>query len=195
MESNEKEVSRALLVEDELMQKKIMANFLSQLDYQVDTVDTVESALRQVKKIEYNVILLDLRLPDQSGEVVIEAARDSFLNKWSILMVMSACSNSELHCHCIDLGADRVFVKPLNKITLKKAIEACISNDCIGSNLATQFRIEWRQCKKLLRKNPLQFSTNELMASFISRFKTETNKAIYTLERYKQWMSLESDSN
>lgn len=195
MQSEKKEIPRALLVEDELMQKKIMGNFLSQLDYQVDIVDTVESAQRQIQAIKYNVILLDLGLPDQSGEAIIEAVRDSFLNKWSILFVTSICSNSEIQRRCLDLGADMVFVKPLDKITLKETIEICISNNCIGSNLATQFKIEWRQCKKLIRKNPLRFSTKESLSYFISRFKMETNKAMHTLERYHQWILLEPDSS
>ncbi|TLY47023.1 MAG: response regulator [Gammaproteobacteria bacterium] len=183
-----KKIYSVLLIEHELIQKKIMINFLSSLNYQVDTVETIEIAINQIKTVEYLLILLDFKEFDQSCELLIRAARD-YLNQKSIIFVVLDPSSAKLQRQYLDLGVDMVFIKPVPQIALKKAIDLCVSNNCIGSNLASQFQVEWELCKKLIKKNPLNLSNKESIDQFISRFKLETTKAMNTLNRYKQWFS------
>lgn len=189
----EKEIFfKALLVEDEFMQVKIMSNFLSQLRYKVDVVDTAENAIQRVHTKIYDLILTDLGLPDHSGERVIHEVRISDLNWLTPLIVLTAHANAEAQKRCLEFGADGVLIKPISKQILEKNIELCSSKCCVESNLAAQFQVEWMNCKELLETNPLILPNKKAISEFITRFKVETNKAMYTLEGYQKWISYEA---
>jgi DNA-binding response OmpR family regulator len=190
MKTNDK-ISRVLLLENELIQKNIMINFLSSLGYQIDITETTEIAIERIRTTEYSLILLDLEVSDHPYELLIRETRD-YVNQWSMVFVILDHSHAKLQRQYLDLGADMVFIKPVSKIILKNAIDLCLSNNCIESNLASQFQIEWGFCKKLLSKNPLNLSNKESFDQFISRFKLETTKAMNTLDRYKQWLSYDT---
>jgi len=64
-----------LLVDDDATFRQVMARELSRLGFEVATADSGSEAIQRVGAREPDVVLLDLRLPDQSGLEVLEAIR------------------------------------------------------------------------------------------------------------------------
>lgn len=190
-QEKQKILFKALLVEDEYMNQKIMSHFLSQFHYIVEAVDTAEKAIQLIHTKIYDLILTDLGLPDQGGEMIVHQARASDINRLTPLIVITAHANAELQNKCLKFGADEVLIKPISKEILEESIKNCSSKESIESNLADQFQIEWMNCKKLFETNPLILPNKKAISDFITRFKIETNKAIYTLEAYQKWVSKE----
>ena len=117
----------ALLIEDDIFCQKVQSHCLRELGYTVEVVTDATTAIDRVERYVYSLIVLDLGLPDQSGELVIRATREFVANQQTPLIVATAHANAPMQQKCLYLGADIVFIKPFNKQTLARAIEFCHS--------------------------------------------------------------------
>lgn len=188
-QEKQKNYFKALIVEDEYMHQKIISNYLFKIHYIAEVVDTVEKAIQLIHTKIYDLILTDLGLPDQAGEIVVQQTRMSDINQLTPLIVLTGHASAELQERCLRLGADVVLIKPITIENLEESIKNCSLKESVESNLAIQFQIEWMNCKKLLETNPLILPNKKIIADFITRFKIETNRAMYTLEEYQKWVS------
>ena len=117
----------ALLVEDDRFCQKIQSHCLSELGYKVEIASNATTAIHRVEHSTYNLIVLDLGLPDESGELVICAIREFKANQLTPLIVATAQADAPTQQKCLYLGADIVFMKPFDTQTLSKAIDFCHS--------------------------------------------------------------------
>lgn len=117
----------ALLIEDDIFCQKVQSHCLRELGYIVEVVSDAETAINHIEQYVYNLIVLDLGLPDQSGELVIRATREFETNHRTPLIVATAHADGPMQQKCLYLGADVVFIKPFNKQTLARAIDFCHS--------------------------------------------------------------------
>ena len=117
----------ALLIEDDIFCQKVQSHCLSELGYTVEIAGDAKTAIDRVEHYVYHLIILDLGLPDQSGELVIRATREFATNQQTPLIVATAHADGPMQQKCLYLGADVVFIKPFNKQTLAGAIDFCHS--------------------------------------------------------------------
>ncbi|MEN9449491.1 MAG: hypothetical protein RJA83_105 [Pseudomonadota bacterium] len=80
----------ALLIEDDLFCQKVQSHCLYELGYTVELVTDAATAIERVEHNVYHLIVLDLGLPDQSGELVIRAVREFVANQQTPLIVATA---------------------------------------------------------------------------------------------------------
>jgi two-component system sensor histidine kinase/response regulator len=114
-----------LLIEDDIFCQKAQTHCLTELGYDVELAPNAETAIQRVENNAYDLIVLDLGLPDLSGELVIRAIREFLPNQQTPLIVATAHADGPMQQKCLYLGADVVFIKPFNKQTLARAIEFC----------------------------------------------------------------------
>lgn len=67
---------KALLVEDEPLNQLVAVNILKELGFEADLATTGELAKKQMLEKQYDVILMDMQLPDMSGAQVTQWLRD-----------------------------------------------------------------------------------------------------------------------
>ena len=116
----------ALLVEDDALQQKVICCYLEKLNYQVDAADDATTAINKLSEKAYFLIVTDLGLPDQSGETVITATRTNSLNQLTPIIVCTAHASREKEQQCLELGANKVLIKPIVKLEiLEQAISEC----------------------------------------------------------------------
>jgi two-component system KDP operon response regulator KdpE len=104
-------MTRALIVEDERPLLRALAMNLSARDYTVAEADSGTKALVAIATSAFDVILLDLGLPDVSGLDVIRAVRQHSLTP---IIVLSARTGSADKVAALDLGADDYVTKPFS---------------------------------------------------------------------------------
>lgn len=121
------EVRCVLLIEDDIFCQKVQSHCLRELGYTVEVVSNAATAIERIEHYVYKLIVLDLGLPDQSGESVIRATREFVTNQQTPLIVATAHADGPMQQKCLYLGADVVFIKPFNKQTLARAIDFCHS--------------------------------------------------------------------
>ena len=72
---------RILLAEDVLINQHVIVKYLEKMNYSViDTVENGEQCLQKLRQKEYDILLLDIRMPILNGEVVNQKLIDFYKN-------------------------------------------------------------------------------------------------------------------
>jgi len=94
----------------------------------MDEADSAEAGLRMIDRDEFDVILMDLRMPGMDGLEAIGRirARSDAKNNLPII-VITADAASDLRARCIVGGADELLLKPVAMEGLFDAIGRVIA--------------------------------------------------------------------
>ncbi|MBM3751045.1 MAG: sigma-54-dependent Fis family transcriptional regulator [Acidimicrobiia bacterium] len=101
-----------LIVDDEAGVRSSLAGVLRDEGYQVDTVDSGEACLEQVRRKAYDVLLLDIWLPGLDGLDTLEQLRARGLE--AEVIMISGHGNIENAVRATKLGAFDFIEKPLS---------------------------------------------------------------------------------
>jgi DNA-binding response OmpR family regulator len=103
---------RILLVEDERSAARMIANGLRDHSYAVDVASDGEAALQQTAKTDYDIIVLDVMLPQRSG---LEVCRTLRANGSSVpVLMLTARDAVDARIAGLDCGADDYLTKPFH---------------------------------------------------------------------------------
>ncbi len=116
---------KILVVDDEIDIRESLGHFFKKEGYSVDPASSKKEAIELFSKYEYDVVFLDLKLPDGDGLELLQEFLE--LNLESQIIVISAYGNIETAVSAIKLGAFDFLEKPFSiyqaKLALEKAIE------------------------------------------------------------------------
>ena len=104
-----------LVVDDERTIRELMISFLVKEGYEVLAAQNAREAMRHIEREELDLILLDIRLPDASGEDVLDylRGRERIQGETRIpVIVISGVITRHLAPRLIKRGADGLIVKP-----------------------------------------------------------------------------------
>src|SRR4051812_17607364 len=103
---------RILVAEDDQALQQIIALGLRDSGYQVDAVDRGDDAIDQLRWYDYDVAIVDWRMPGKEGIDVIAWARKN--DKPTALLMLTARDAPADRIHGLDSGADDYLVKPFD---------------------------------------------------------------------------------
>ncbi|MEO6002016.1 MAG: ATP-binding protein [Opitutus sp.] len=116
---------RILLAEDNIVNQKVARRMLEQRGYRVNTVVNGRQVLEAVATLPYEIILLDLQMPEMDG---LEAARclrnrndDEHTRPWIIAVTANAMPGDR--ALCLAAGMDDYITKPIKPSELAAALE------------------------------------------------------------------------
>ncbi|MBZ6005527.1 response regulator transcription factor [Paraclostridium bifermentans] len=115
---------RLLVIEDNIELSKSMKKGLENMNFKVDISNTGEEGEEKASINEYDVILLDLNLPDTDGIEVLK-----YLRKKSIdtpIIIITARDNVSDLAIGLDNGADDYITKPFQLLEVRARIHAVI---------------------------------------------------------------------
>jgi two-component system cell cycle response regulator CtrA len=115
---------RILLIEDDLTTARGVAKMLSAAAMVVDTADTGEEGLDLARLYDYDLILLDLLLPDMEGYEVVRKLRAA--KKDTPVLILSGLGKPQAKVKGFGLGADDYIVKPFDGQELVARIQAIV---------------------------------------------------------------------
>jgi DNA-binding response OmpR family regulator len=141
---------RILLVEDDVYLAETLAEALTDQLYVVDVVHDGEAGWHQVKALNYDLLLLDVMLPQLDGISLCHRLRSHSYN-FPILM-LTGCNNIEDEINGLDVGADDYVVKPFNLQKLFARIRALLRRGYLTSPPI----LEWGK----LRLNPSTYEVS-----------------------------------
>ena len=103
-----------LLVEDNIINQKVALHLLGRLGYQVDVAHNGVEAIQALRNCTYNLILMDLHMPEMDGLQATRAIRSTLPAKQQPLIVaMTAAALIEDQQACLDAGMDGFISKPV----------------------------------------------------------------------------------
>jgi two-component system cell cycle response regulator CtrA len=115
---------RVLLVEDDTSTAKSIELMLKSEGYIADTTDLGEDGLDLGKLYDYDIIILDLMLPDMDGYDVLKSLRDSRVE--TPVLILSGLAELDNKIKALGYGADDYLTKPFDKRELIARIQAIV---------------------------------------------------------------------
>ena len=115
---------RVLLVEDDPTTQQSVRMMLESASMVVDATDLGEDGLEIGKLYDYDIIILDLMLPDIDGLEVLRRLRDSRIE--TPVLILSGLTESETKIKGLGSGADDYLTKPFDRGELLARIQAVV---------------------------------------------------------------------
>jgi len=113
------QTTKILLIEDDEMSSELICNFLSQCNFDVKPVYTVTDGISHMNTNNYDLLILDINLPDFSGFEILKHMK----NRISMpIIVTSAYSDTRSKVSAFNYGASDYIVKPLDLEELEARI-------------------------------------------------------------------------
>jgi two-component system cell cycle response regulator CtrA len=115
---------RVLLVEDDTSMAKSIELMLKSEGFIVDSTDLGEDGLEIGKLYDYDIIILDLMLPDMDGYEVLRRLRSARVR--TPILILSGLSEPDKKVRGLGFGADDYLTKPFDKAELVARIQAIV---------------------------------------------------------------------
>ncbi|MTH77489.1 response regulator transcription factor CtrA [Paracoccus aestuariivivens] len=115
---------RILLVEDDQTTARSIELMLTHANYNVYRTDMGEEGIDLARLYDYDLILLDLDLPDMHGMEVLRQIRMSRID--SPILILTGSDDTESKLRGFGFGADDYMTKPFNRDELVARIHAII---------------------------------------------------------------------
>jgi DNA-binding NtrC family response regulator len=117
--------ARILIIDDEESIRESLDVLLTMEGFSVETAPDAASGLEILGRKTYDLILLDLMLPDRSGLEVLAEVRQH--DSSTPIVMLTAYGTVESAVKAIQLGADDFFTKPWNNDKLVLGIDQTVS--------------------------------------------------------------------
>jgi len=119
-------VSRLLIVDDNRVNRLLLAHAVEHLGHQIETADNGKQALEKLHAGSFDLVLLDIEMPEMDGyELLHLCLQDSELRNIPIIMT-SAHDEIDSVIKCVALGAEDYLSKPVNPILLRARVNASL---------------------------------------------------------------------
>ncbi len=118
--------ARVLVVEDEAINKIYIVNYLKEQGMEVDTAKNGIEALEKMNANNYDVVLMDIRMPKMNGIEATEKFRSTEQKGHLPIIALSAHSYRQDIDNCINAGMDDYITKPVQNRELLTKISSHI---------------------------------------------------------------------
>lgn len=115
------DLKNILVVDDEAMIREAVSSYLEKQGYHVFTAETGRGALQLLEKQSISFVILDLMLPDLSGEEICAMIRKQ--SRVPIIMLTAKTMESDM-LNGFELGADDYITKPFSLKNLYARMQA-----------------------------------------------------------------------
>jgi len=119
-----KHSTRILIIEDEPGIALALYKSLNQSEYKVDTAKTGSNGLKKANSKNFDLVLLDLGLPDMSGKTICRQLRDDGFS--GSIIILTAESSVTSKVSLFDAGANDYLTKPFSIDELQARIRVCL---------------------------------------------------------------------
>jgi DNA-binding response OmpR family regulator len=123
-------VTRVLVIDDEPRIVSFVSRALSAEGFQVDGAHDGTRGLELARSDAYELIVLDLLLPELDGVTVLEQLMET--NPGQRVLVLSALSDVETKVRCLELGASDYLSKPFSLAELVARVRARLRQPSAG---------------------------------------------------------------
>ena len=117
---------RILVVDDDANNRDVLAKRLIRAGHNVTTVSTAYEAFQTLDDGDFDVILLDMIMPEMNGDVALAQIKKNKKLKHLPVIMISGLDQMDGIVRCIEIGADDYLPKPFNYTLLQARINAAL---------------------------------------------------------------------
>lgn len=131
---------KILVVEDDRAVRNLISTTLQINDYEYDLAIDGKNALQLMTSNKYDIVFIDLGLPDIDGIEIIKKFRDFSTTP---IIVISARTNDEDKIEALDAGADDFLTKPFNVDELLARVRSTLRRINYAENNSVEDKISF----------------------------------------------------
>jgi len=135
------EPARILIVDDDESIREVLTSILTDEGYIVDAVDTGEKAIKATYEKFYNLVLIDIRLPDMEGTKLLTELKDTVPKMRKIIITGYPTLQNAIEA--VNRGADAYIVKPINMDEALKTIREQLQKQAEEKKYSEQKMVEF----------------------------------------------------
>ena len=124
--------ARILLAEDNITNQQVALGILKKLGMRADAVASGAEALRSLASIPYDLVLMDVQMPEMDGLEATRAIRDErsdVLSHGIPIVAMTAHTTGGDRARCREAGMNDYVTKPVSPQALSAALERWLPRD------------------------------------------------------------------
>jgi DNA-binding response OmpR family regulator len=115
---------KILIIEDEIELLIAISNFLTKENFICELAENFRKADEKLSIYEYDIVLLDITLPDGNGLLLLQTIKKQ--QKRAGVIIISAKNSLDDKINGLDLGADDYLTKPFHLSELNSRIKAVL---------------------------------------------------------------------
>jgi CheY-like chemotaxis protein len=115
---------RILVVEDNVINQRVISMQLKRLGYTCDLFGSASEALLALEQQMYHLVLLDCRLPDMDGLEFVQVVRGQSAQPWSSIVIIAVTADlvNFSQARCLASGMNDWLSKPFRMEQLSETI-------------------------------------------------------------------------
>ncbi|MFN3235119.1 MAG: ATP-binding protein [Gammaproteobacteria bacterium] len=135
---------KILLVEDNVLAKQIGEGLLKDIGCDVDSVETGKAALEIFEPGKYDMVLMDIGLPDMDGYAVTSSLRENEQNQHTRVPVIALTAHAivDVEAFCSGAGMDAVISKPISREKAKALINKFVYCKEVSADSLCKLKLE-----------------------------------------------------
>lgn len=114
-----------LVAEDNRTNQRVVLRLLELLGYRADVVSSGAEVLAAVRRQHYDVILMDMRMPDLDGIETTQKIRQMAQHASIWIIAMTANTMTQDRQRCYTAGMNDYLSKPIRRSALAQALQRC----------------------------------------------------------------------
>lgn len=150
---NDTDKPNLLIVDDDVVFCDVLAKAMAKRGFDVVTAHTINTALDLAESITPEYAIIDLKLEDESGLVLVEKFKE--IDPETRIVVLTGYASITTAVEAIKLGATHYLAKPVDADNIMSAFER-INGDAqtpISINPISVERLEWEYICRILAEN------------------------------------------
>ncbi len=101
-----------LIVDDDPMDRQLLSVIVSQFGYNCDVADSGTEAIRKVKSINPNMVLVDVFMPGMNGVEVCRQLKSHDDTRFIPVISLASSTDRDVRIECLEAGANDFITKP-----------------------------------------------------------------------------------
>ncbi|MHC1724460.1 MAG: sigma-54-dependent transcriptional regulator [Syntrophobacteraceae bacterium] len=132
---------RILVVDDELIIRESLGGWLKRSGYRVDSAVNGHEALEMAGRNDYDLVFLDIRMPDVSGLEVLKTVKNVYPH--TLVVMITAYGSVETAIEAMKSGADDFIMKPFEPEELQLLVEKLLNQKkLVDENICLRTQVE-----------------------------------------------------
>ncbi|CCK81957.1 diguanylate cyclase [Desulfobacula toluolica] len=126
---------KILIVDDDSRNVKLMGAVLTPFNHEIFKVYNGEEALSLMKRIDMDLVLLDIMMPHMDGYEVCRRLKKSEDTRLVPIIMLTALDDTQSRIKGIEAGADDFITKPPNRVELTARINSLLRVNQLNKKL------------------------------------------------------------
>ena len=123
---------RILVIDDEKIIRRLLSRTLGERGYEIETAEDGSVALEKIKRNFFNLLIVDLKMPNVDGMDVLKEIKKS--NPYIEVIILTGYPTVELAVKAIKMGAFDFIRKPFDIQEMESTVSSCLEKQKFAIN-------------------------------------------------------------